>query len=218
VATRRDSSHHRRQRHEPEREPPPPPPPPTTTRAGTVGHTRRRNEAWAGASGVNEDAFGEYDAYDARDNREEEGEEHDAEEHDEDDEDWLMEDEEDDDDDDARGGAPLLEAQEAAAEAAAEAEEEALRDRWAGAGAVVEGEDPAVVGMVDERLVGLYKLNPADPWLESDWFQPLKLKCDIPVSKLCLKIQLVPLQLGDAGAAGRTSGGAPAPGVPGDSG
>ena len=23
----------------------------------------------------------------------------------------------------------------------------------------------------------MYKLNPADPWLETAWFQPLKLKC-----------------------------------------
>jgi hypothetical protein len=27
--------------------------------------------------------------------------------------------------------------------------------------------------------VGLYNLNPVDPWLESAWLHPLNLKCDI---------------------------------------
>jgi hypothetical protein len=34
-------------------------------------------------------------------------------------------------------------------------------------------------------MVGLYNLNPVDPQLESAWFQPLNLKCDILVSKIC---------------------------------
>jgi hypothetical protein len=44
--------------------------------------------------------------------------------------------------------------------------------------------------------VGLYKLNPVDPALESAWFQPLKLERDILVSSLCVQIHLVPLQPG----------------------
>jgi hypothetical protein len=37
-----------------------------------------------------------------------------------------------------------------------------------------------------------------DPWLESAWFQPLNLTCDILVSILCYQIQLVPLHHSDA--------------------
>jgi pyruvate,orthophosphate dikinase len=44
------------------------------------------------------------------------------------------------------------------------------------------GGDPTSVDFF-HRQVGLYKLNAADPWLESAWFQqPLSLKCDSLVS------------------------------------
>ena len=38
--------------------------------------------------------------------------------------------------------------------------------------------------------MGLYKLNPVDPQLESAWFQPLKLKCDFLVSNFAVKLNL----------------------------
>jgi hypothetical protein len=41
-----------------------------------------------------------------------------------------------------------------------------------------------------EHMAGLYKLNSADPELESAWFQPLNLKYDILVSKFAFKINL----------------------------
>jgi hypothetical protein len=37
------------------------------------------------------------------------------------------------------------------------------------------------------NLVGLYNLNSVDPYLESIWFQPLKLTCDILVSQFAFK-------------------------------
>jgi hypothetical protein len=46
-------------------------------------------------------------------------------------------------------------------------------------------------GELGELMVGLYKLDPFDPELESAWFQPLSLKFDIMVSSLCFQIQLV---------------------------
>jgi hypothetical protein len=46
-----------------------------------------------------------------------------------------------------------------------------------------------------------------DPWLESAWFQPLRLQSEKPVSSLCFQIQLVPLQNGN----GSGSGGGPEP-------
>jgi hypothetical protein len=54
--------------------------------------------------------------------------------------------------------------------------------------------------------VGLYKLNPVEPQLESAWFQPLKLKCDILVSKLCFQIQIVPLNSGGVAVGARLRG------------
>jgi hypothetical protein len=50
-------------------------------------------------------------------------------------------------------------------------------------------------------VVGLYTLNAVDPQLESARFQPLKLKCDILVSKICFQMQLVPLHRGEQGGA-----------------
>jgi predicted RNA-binding protein YlqC (UPF0109 family) len=47
--------------------------------------------------------------------------------------------------------------------------------------------------------VGLYKLNPEDPMLESAWFQPLHLQSDILVPSLCFQTQLVPLHRGVGG-------------------
>jgi hypothetical protein len=44
--------------------------------------------------------------------------------------------------------------------------------------------------------VGLHKLNPADPSLESTRFQPLKLSREKPVSTSAFQMQLVPLQQG----------------------
>jgi hypothetical protein len=44
--------------------------------------------------------------------------------------------------------------------------------------------------------LGLYKLNPLDPWLDSTWFQHLSVKCDFLVSSLCFRMQHVPLHLG----------------------
>jgi hypothetical protein len=45
--------------------------------------------------------------------------------------------------------------------------------------------------------VGLYKLNPVDPQLESAWFlQPLNLSSEKLVSILCFQIRLVPLRRG----------------------
>jgi hypothetical protein len=40
------------------------------------------------------------------------------------------------------------------------------------------------------QSVGLCELNPVDPQLESAWFQPLSLKCDILVSKFAFKCNL----------------------------
>jgi hypothetical protein len=37
----------------------------------------------------------------------------------------------------------------------------------------------------------LYKLNPVDPQLESAWFQPVNLQCDLLVSSLSFQMQLV---------------------------
>jgi hypothetical protein len=48
--------------------------------------------------------------------------------------------------------------------------------------------------LVELREVGLYKLNPAVPQLESAWFQPLNLSSEKPVSSLCFQMQLTPLQ------------------------
>jgi hypothetical protein len=45
-------------------------------------------------------------------------------------------------------------------------------------------------------LVGLFRLNPVDPQLESARFQHFNLKCDILVSSLCFQMQLVPLHAG----------------------
>jgi hypothetical protein len=39
-------------------------------------------------------------------------------------------------------------------------------------------------------MVGLYNLNPVDPWLERGRFQPLNLSSDIPVSKFDFKRSL----------------------------
>jgi hypothetical protein len=46
--------------------------------------------------------------------------------------------------------------------------------------------------------VGLYKLNPGDPYsLKPAWFQPLSLSSEKPVSSLCFfYMQLVPLRDG----------------------
>jgi hypothetical protein len=44
--------------------------------------------------------------------------------------------------------------------------------------------------VVNSAQVGLYKLNAVDPALESAWFQPLNLKCDILVSKFAFKCNL----------------------------
>jgi hypothetical protein len=41
------------------------------------------------------------------------------------------------------------------------------------------------------RAVGLYKLNSVDPQLESAWFQPLNLKCDLLVSKFAFKFNVL---------------------------
>jgi hypothetical protein len=45
-------------------------------------------------------------------------------------------------------------------------------------------------------VVGLYKLNSVDPELESAWFQPLNLKCDILLSIFAFRFQLAPLRRG----------------------
>jgi hypothetical protein len=52
------------------------------------------------------------------------------------------------------------------------------------------------------------KLNAADPWLESAWFQPLHLSSEKPVSKYAFQIQLAPLHRGGAPHAHRVHGGA----------
>ena len=45
------------------------------------------------------------------------------------------------------------------------------------------------------HTVGLYKLNPVNHYmLESAWFQPFNLKCDILVSSFCFQTRPVPLQ------------------------
>jgi hypothetical protein len=41
-----------------------------------------------------------------------------------------------------------------------------------------------------QLVVGLYKLSSDDPFLESAWFQPLNLKCDILVSNFAFKCNL----------------------------
>jgi hypothetical protein len=49
---------------------------------------------------------------------------------------------------------------------------------------------------LDDPVVGLYKLNPVDPYLESTRFQPLHPSRDFLVSKVCFQLQLVPLHRG----------------------
>jgi hypothetical protein len=66
-------------------------------------------------------------------------------------------------------------------------------------GVVVCGVDPHLcvrVGFLIHVQVGVYKLNSADPQLETAWFQPLSLKCENPVSKFAFKLQLAPLRPG----------------------
>jgi hypothetical protein len=48
--------------------------------------------------------------------------------------------------------------------------------------------------------VGLYKLNPVDPYHESAWFQPLNLKCDILVSNFAFKCNLYRYNAGASAA------------------
>jgi hypothetical protein len=50
--------------------------------------------------------------------------------------------------------------------------------------------------------VGPYALNPVHPELESAWFQPWSLICDLRFLKICFHIQLVPLHLGGRGGGG----------------
>ena len=52
-------------------------------------------------------------------------------------------------------------------------------------------------------MVGLYKLNAVEPWLESAWFQTLNLKCDILVSKFAFKCNLYRYVGGLRAAVGR---------------
>jgi hypothetical protein len=40
-------------------------------------------------------------------------------------------------------------------------------------------------------VVGLYKLNPVDPELESAWYQPLSLSSEKLVLKVCFQIQVL---------------------------
>jgi nitrile hydratase len=47
-----------------------------------------------------------------------------------------------------------------------------------------------VCGVFPNPEVGLCQVNAADPQLESAWFQPLNLKCDILVSKFAFKFNL----------------------------
>jgi hypothetical protein len=54
--------------------------------------------------------------------------------------------------------------------------------------------------------VGLYTLNSVYPWLESAWFQPLNLKCDFLVLRLCFQIQVVPLRSGIGNGQGNGQG------------
>jgi hypothetical protein len=55
---------------------------------------------------------------------------------------------------------------------------------------------------------GWYKLNPLHPSLESAWFQPLNLKCDLLGFKVCFQIQLHHLLRGDVHAADKERDGA----------
>jgi hypothetical protein len=48
----------------------------------------------------------------------------------------------------------------------------------------------------NDTSVGLYKLNPVDPQLDSAWFQPSSLSSEKLASKLCFQMQLVPLHHG----------------------
>jgi hypothetical protein len=57
-------------------------------------------------------------------------------------------------------------------------------------------------------LVGLYKLNAVEPWLESAWFQTLNLKCDILVSKFAFKCNLYHFTSAPRRAVRRRRGGA----------
>jgi hypothetical protein len=56
---------------------------------------------------------------------------------------------------------------------------------------------------VAAAVVGLYTLSSVGPELESAWFRPLNLKCDLLVSKVCFQMsQLVPLHSGGGGGSG----------------